>query len=74
MTKNSLGKKHLKNTHSKYHNVTYDKTKQKWTACIRSNGKNLLYKRFNTEEEAALHVNYIIDILGLTDRPKNVIS
>lgn len=74
MTKNSLGKKHLKNTLSKYHNVTYDKNRQKWTACIRSNGKNLLCKRFNTEEEAALHVNYIIDLFGLTDRPKNVIS
>ena len=72
-TKNSLGKKHLKNTHSKYHNVTYHKSRCKWAATIRVNGKNMFPKRFNTEEEAALHVNWIIDKLGLTDRPKNVI-
>lgn len=71
--KNSLGKKHLPNPHSRYHNVTYDVQRQKWAACIRVNGKNMHRKRFNTEEEAALHVNWIIDTLGLTNRPKNII-
>lgn len=73
-TKNSLGKKHLPNTHSKFHNVTYDIRRAKWCACIRVNGKNLFQRRFTTEIEAARHVNWIIDHLGLTDRPKNLIS
>jgi hypothetical protein len=72
-TRNSLGKKHLPNAHSKYHNVGWDKSRCKWTACIRHQGKNLERKRFNTEKEAALHVNYIIDKYGLLDRPKNIV-
>lgn len=72
-TKNSLGKKHLPNTSSKYYNVGWDKYRCKWTACIRSNGINLERKRFNTEVEAALHVNFIVDKYSLTDRPKNII-
>lgn len=59
---------------SKYYNVTYDKARQKWKACIRINGVNNFQKRFDTEEEAALHVNWIIDHLGLTDRPKNIVE
>jgi len=72
-TKNSLGKKHLPNTHSSYHNVAYDKNRSKWVSSIRVNGKNMMPKRFDTEQEAALHTNYIIDTLGLTDRPKNIV-
>ena len=72
-TKNTLGKKHLPNTKSKYHNVTYDKNRNKWVGQIRHEKKNWYMKRFNTEVEAALHVNWIIDKLELTDRPKNVI-
>lgn len=30
-------------------------------------------KRFKTEAEAALHINWIIDTLNLKDRPKNII-
>ena len=71
--KNSLGKKHLPNTKSKYHNVTYDKNRNKWVGQIRHEKKNWYCRRFDTEEEAALHVNWIIDKLGLTDRPKNII-
>lgn len=59
---------------SKYYNVTYDKARQKWKACIRINSVNHFQKRFDTEEEAALHVNWIIDHLGLTDRPKNIVE
>lgn len=72
-TKNSLGKKHKPNTASKYHNVGYDKERKKWTAVVISNKQKLGFKRFDTEEEAALHVNYIIDTYGLIDRPKNII-
>lgn len=72
-TKNSLGKKHLPKAVSKYYNVGYDKYRGKWTATIRHEGKNLECKRFDTEEAAALHVNYLIDKYNLHDRPKNVI-
>lgn len=72
--KNSLGLKHLPNNHSKYHNVTFDRSRNKWAATIRVQGKNMFNRRFDSEIEAALHVNWIIDELGLTDRPKNVIT
>ena len=72
--RNSLGKKHLPNNASKYHNVGYDNHRGKWTACIRHQGKNLERKRFDSEVEAALHVNYLIDKYELHDRPKNVID
>lgn len=71
--RNSLGKKHLPNTSSKYHNVSYDKVRNKWTGCIRHQGKNLERKRFDTEIEAAKHVDYLIDKYGLHDRPKNFV-
>lgn len=57
---------------SKYHNVSYDKSRNKWKATIRENGKNLGQKRFDTEDEAALYVNYLIDLHKLS-RPKNII-
>lgn len=68
----TLGKKLGKN--SKYRNITYDKARNMWQATIRVNGENKYQKRFKTEEEAALHVNWIIDKLNLTDRPKNIIK
>lgn len=73
-TKNSLGKKHLPDNPSHYFNVGFDKTRSKWTATIRHEGKNLERKRFDTEVQAALHVNYLIDKYQLFDRPKNVIQ
>ena len=72
-TKNSLGKKHKSTITSNYHNVNWDKNRNKWFACMRVYKKTVHAKRFDTEEEAALHVNWIIDHLNLTDRPKNVI-
>ena len=33
--------------------------------------KTVYRRRFKTEEEAARHVNWIIDTLGLTDRKRN---
>ena len=57
---------------SKYRNVSYDIQRKKWIASIRHEGKNLNMKRFDSEEDAAEHVNWIIDHHGL-DRPKNII-
>lgn len=70
--KNNLGKK-ASTTKSKYYNVSYDNTRNKWIGYVRHNNKNWYNKRFDTEEEAALHVNWILDELNLTDRPRNII-
>lgn len=58
---------------SKFFNVTFDKTRGKWQGGVRHANKNHFIKRFNTEIEAAKHVNWIIDYLKL-DRPKNIID
>lgn len=58
---------------SKYHNVTYHKSKNKWVAQITLKGKSVGYKMFHTEEEAALHVNMLIDTYQCTDRTRNII-
>ena len=57
-----------------YRGVSYDKARNKWKASICHNKVNYHQKRFNTEIEAALHYNWIIDEMGFTDRPKNVIN
>lgn len=59
---------------SKYHNVTWDKSREKWIGSVRHEKKTWHQKRFDSEEEAALHVNWILDQLGLVDRPKNTVS
>jgi HNH endonuclease/NUMOD4 motif len=56
---------------SKYHNVIWDKSRGKWIGTVRHNNVNQFPKRFDSEEDAALHVNWIIDNLGLTDRVRN---
>ena len=58
---------------STYNNVGYDKSRNKWFGVVRVNNKNYYQKRFDTEIEAALHVNWILDQLGLTNRPRNII-
>ena len=65
----TLGKK--KGKGSKYRNVTFDKHRNKFIGCVRHNKKTYFQKRFDTEIEAARHVNWILDILGLHDRPRN---
>jgi hypothetical protein len=65
----SKGKK-LSNK-SKYHNVVWDSSRSKWVGVVRHEKKNHYQKRFDTEEQAALHVNWILDTLGLNDRPRN---
>ena len=59
---------------SKYHNVSYDQSRNKWKAAIKVDGKALAQRRFNTEREAAAFVNELIDTYGLTNRPRNIIE
>jgi hypothetical protein len=61
------------NSVSKYHNVSWDSTRKKWIGGIKDKCKRVCSKRFNTEEEAALYVNQMIDKFNL-DRPKNIIT
>ncbi len=61
-------------TGSKYYNVTYDKARDKYMASIAHVGVRYYQKRFDNEIDAAKHVNWIIDTLGLTNRPKNVFN
>ena len=57
---------------SKYHNVTYDLTRNKWCASVCHNKKKVGFRRFNSEEEAAKYVDYLVDLHSL-DRVKNFI-
>lgn len=57
---------------SKYYNVSYDRTRNRWVAGIKDKGKLLFYKRFKDEKDAAQYVNTMIDTLQL-NRPKNII-
>lgn len=62
------------NSVSKYHNVSFDRIRNKWIGGIKHKKKMVeKQKRFNTEIEAAEYVNYLIDKYNL-DRPKNIIS
>lgn len=56
---------------SKFHNVSWDTSRQKWKAILKHEGKMLFQKRFDSEVEAALHVNKMLDEFGFTDRPRN---
>ena len=57
---------------SKFRNVTYDTNRNKWIGSVRHNKRTLGQKRFDTELEAAKHVNYLIDFYQLV-RPKNIV-
>ncbi len=59
---------------SKYFNVSWDIGRKKWKTAVMCNGKTLGQRRFDSEEEAALHVNAVLDHYKLTDRPRNIIS
>ena len=60
---------------SRYRNVTYVKNpraKSRWAASIRHAGKSTYgWKTFMTEEEAARHVDWLLDSIGDTDRIRN---
>lgn len=66
-----LGKK--AGNSSKYNNVSWDKSRNKWKAFLKNKGKILFQKRFETEIEAAEYVNLMLDKYGLTDRARNII-
>jgi len=70
-TKRMIGTKF--NAASNYKNVSWDSSRNRWIGGVKHKGKVIKNKRFKTEIEAALHVNWIIDTYGL-DRPKNIIS
>lgn len=65
---------------SKYHNVTYDKNRDRWTASVKhnnkSNSKSFSVKKYGEQAEhlAALAVNETLDELNIHDRPRNIIS
>ena len=59
---------------SRFHNVLYDSARKKWKASIKVGGMVVGQKRFVTENEAAQHVNKLLDEHGITDRPRNVIE
>lgn len=65
----------LKTGSSIYRNVSYINNPaavSKWAACIRHNGKNCYgWKTFKTEEEAARHVDFLLDSIGCTSRLRN---
>lgn len=58
---------------SKYFNVSWDSTRHKWKATLKNNGKMVFQKRFDQEIDAALYVNKMLDELGYSDRPRNII-
>ena len=58
---------------SNFHNVSWDKTRQKWKATLKDKGKMVFQKRFDCEIEAAKYVNTMLDELGYSDRPRNSI-
>lgn len=58
---------------SSFHNVSWDKTRQKWKATLKDKGRMVFQKRFDCEIEAAKYVNTMLDELGYSDRPRNSI-
>ena len=48
---------------SKHLYVAWDKTRNKWKASIKRNGKTLFQKRFNSEQEAATAAREFLDTL-----------
>lgn len=60
-------------TASKYHNVSWDSTRQKWKATLKDNKKMVFQKRFDCEITAAKYVNVMLDSLGYSNRPRNII-
>lgn len=58
---------------STYHNVTWDKSRNKWKASLKDKQKMVFQKRFDSEVAAAMYVNEMLDSLGYFDRPRNII-
>ena len=66
-----LGQKY--GSSSKYHNVSWDSTRNLWKATLKDKGKMVFQRRFDCEIKAAQYVNQMLDELGYSDRPRNVI-
>lgn len=58
-------------TKSKYHNVSWDNSRQKWIGAVTWKNRPYKAKRFDVESDAAKYVNQLLDELGLYDRPRN---
>ncbi len=71
VTELHLGKKF--GVTSEFHNVSWDSTRLKWKATLKDKGKMIFQKRFDCEKAAALHVNLMLDKLGYSDRPRNIV-
>lgn len=60
---------------SRYRNVSYvsnPRAKSRWAASLRHAGKSSYgWKTFATEEEAAVHVDWLLDSIGDTERLRN---
>lgn len=56
---------------SKYHNVSWDSERSKWMAAPKVNGKQMFMCRFDSEVEAAKHVDAVLALYGISDRPRN---
>ena len=70
--RNALGFKYPTST-SRYYGVSYDKSRNAWTGVVTLNRTYIARKRFKTEIEAAKYVNDTLDMLNLTDRPRNIL-
>ena len=62
-----------KNSKSNYHNVSYDNSRSKWIGSIKIDRKTVGNKRFDNEVDAAKYVNHLLDLYGITDRPRNIV-
>ena len=58
---------------SKFHNVSWDNSRQQWKATLKDKGRMVFQKRFDCELTAAKYVNEMLDVLGYSDRPKNTV-
>lgn len=59
---------------SKFKNVSYAAkrtSKKKWVGSIRHDGKNIGWKAFETEIEAAVYVDSLLDSIGDNERLRN---
>lgn len=59
---------------SKFHNVSWDASRGCWKAALKEGGRAVFQKRFYSETDAAEYVNKVLDELGLTNRPRNIIA
>ena len=60
-------------TTSNYHNVSWDTSRSQWKATLKDGGKMVFQKRFDCEITAARYVNEMLDQLGYSNRPRNII-